>query len=125
MLKKEFNFLTFYVFNFFAWSKLTMKYVKGKTLELSAEEYASLVLKDGKYSLDLARNDKELTDEEVEELFGKIRDGYSKNAACSKYGISEVYFSGLCRRNFGTTKITDIRDKLKARKVLEDDKTNK
>ena len=97
-----------------------MKYVKGKLLEVTEAEYKNFVEKDGKYILDLVGTEKELNEEKITELFNKIRDGSSKNMVCGEYNISEIYFNSLCRKKFGTQKITDIRDGLKKNKILKD-----
>jgi len=91
-----------------------MKFVRGKLLFLSVEEYGSLepVQENGQvvgYKLNLVEPDLEQHKEEITELISK---GYSRPAICQKFHISANDLDKVLHKWFGTKKITEAKGKI-------------
>ena len=103
--------------------------VKGKKIIMTKSEYESIQLIDGDYVLLLPKSRDLITDEIADKIFVDLRSGKSRPQIVSnyaEYGLNEYSFNELCRKRFGTIKITEIRDRLKEQfyKTIEAAKSN-
>lgn len=86
-----------------------MKYVRGKYIYLTEEDFKSLVKFEGGYKLDLTEPDLEPKREEITTLICR---GTSRPVICQKYGITVTDLDRVLQRWFGTKKITEAKEKI-------------
>lgn len=97
-----------------------MRIIKNKGLELSPEEYKSLViLENGNYFLKFP-DSKPITEVTEQEIIQCIIKGTSKPEICKSLEISETELLNWFHKKYATKKITEVRTK-----IAEELKTHK
>lgn len=91
---------------------------KGKYILFSKAEYESIEeTPEGDYKFSFSSAQQTLNETQVSELFEALCDGKSRPALMERYGLSKYSFESLCRQHYGTVKISDIRDKMKLKRM--------
>jgi hypothetical protein len=91
-----------------------MKFVRGKYIQLSVEEFESLekITENGQlvgYQLNLVEPDLDQHKEEITQL---ISQGYSRPSICKQFKIGTNDLDKILSKWFGTKKITEAKGKI-------------